>query len=66
MLVKRLCMSFGMIKLSLNMEIKHGYVTPIALLYMLKQMIFIKILLMMLKDCLILRIMIKRVKDLFQ
>ena len=65
---KTLCMSFGVITLSLSMVIKHGYVTriPIALLSMLKQMIFIKTLLMMLKDCLILRIMIKGMKNLFQ
>ena len=65
---KTLCMSFGVITLSLSMVIKHGYVTriQIALLSMLKQMIFIKTLLMMLKDCLILRIMIKGMKNLFQ
>ena len=44
-----LCMSFGMITLYLNMVIKHDYVTwiQIALLCILKQMIFTKILIMM-------------------
>ena len=38
----------------------------IVLLYILKLMIFTKILVMILKDCLILRIIIKRIIDLFQ
>ena len=46
---KTLCMDFGMITLNLNMVIKHDYVTwiQIALLWILKQMIFTKILIMM-------------------
>ena len=61
-LSKRLCMNFGMITLSLNMEIKQDYVIWIltALLDILKQKIFPKILLVMLNDGLIHRIMIKK------
>ena len=67
-LSKRLCMNFGMITLSLNMEIKQDYVIWIlrALLCILNQKIFPKILLVMLKDGLIHLIMMKRIKDLSQ
>ena len=66
--MKRLCMNFGMITLSLCMMIKQNYVIKIliVLLYILKLMIFTKILVMMFKDCLILQVIIKRIIDLFQ
>ena len=61
-------MNFGMIILSLNMEIKQDYATwiLIALLFILKLKIFTKTLLMMLKDGLIHLTMMKKIKDHFQ
>ena len=67
-LANHLRMNFGMIILSLNMEIRQGYTIwiRIALLFILKQKIFTKILQATLKDGLIHQIMMKRIKDLFQ
>ena len=64
-LVRPLCMNCDMIILNLNITKKESYVTwiPIALLFILKQKIFIKILLMMLKDGLIHLAMIKMIRD---
>ena len=56
---KTLMINFGMIILNQNMTKKQNYViwTQIALLFILKLKIFIKILLMMFKVCLIYQIM---------
>ena len=64
-LVRPLCMNCDMIILNLNITKKESYVTwiLIALLFILKQKIFIKILLMMLKDGLIHLAMIKMIRD---
>ena len=64
---KTLNISFGIIILSQSMETKQNYVTKIliALLFILKLNIFIKILLMMLKDGLIHVTMMRIVKDHF-
>ena len=64
-LVRPLCMNCDMIILNLNITKKESYVTwiLIALLFILKKKIFIKILLMMLKDGLIHLAMIKMIRD---
>ena len=64
-LVRPLCMNCDMIIFNLNITKKESYVTwiLIALLFILKQKIFIKILLMMLKDGLIHLAMIKMIRD---
>ena len=61
-------MNFSMITLSPNMDKRQDCAIQIliALLYILKQKIFIRIMRMMLKDGLIHQIMMKRIKDLFQ
>ena len=64
-LVRPLCMNCDMIILNLNITKKESYVTwiLIALLFILKQKIFIKILLMMLINGLIHLAMIRMIKD---
>ena len=61
-------MNFDMIILNLNITKKQSYVTwiMIALLYILKQKVFIKILPKMLINGLIQVIMIKTIKDHYQ
>ena len=67
-LVRQSCMNFGVITLSPNMEIKQYYAIwiQIALLCILKQKIFTKILWVILKDGLIHLIIMERIIDLFQ
>ena len=66
-LAKHLRMNFGIVTLNQSMEIEQSCVTwiLIALLFLLKLKIFIKILHVMLKDGLILLTIVKMIKELF-
>ena len=65
---KTLCMNFGMITLNQSMQTEQNYVTwiLIALLFILKQKIFMMTLLLMLKDALIHLTITRMIKDRFQ
>ena len=65
---KTLCMNFGMITLNQSMQTEQNYVTwiLIALLFILKQKIFMMTLLLMLKDALIHLTITRTIKDRFQ